>query len=53
MEFYMDEFLVKLLSGKLTSMIADFNAIDRHQMYEFKWSNLLNALNVQVQIATQ
>ena len=29
-------------------MIADFNAIDRHKMYEFKWNNLLDVLNVQV-----
>jgi len=26
---------MKLLSGELISMIADFNAIDRHNMYEF------------------
>jgi len=31
----MDEFLMKLLSGELISMIADFDAIDRHKMYEF------------------
>ena len=29
-------------------MIADFKAIDPHKMYEFKWNNLLNALNVQI-----
>ena len=28
----MDEFMIKLLSGKLNQMIADFNAIDRHKM---------------------
>ena len=38
--------MMKLLSGKLISMIADFNAIDRHKMYEFKRNNLLDALNV-------
>jgi len=27
-------------------MIADFNAIDRHKMYDFKWNNLLNVLDV-------
>ena len=32
----MDEFMMKLQSGKLIQMIADFNAIDRHNMYEFK-----------------
>jgi len=26
----------------------DFNAIDRHKTYEFKWNNLLNVLNVQI-----
>ena len=29
-------------------MIADFNAIDRHNMYEFKWNNLINVLNAQI-----
>jgi len=29
-------------------MIADFNAIDRHNVHEFKWNNLLNVLNVQI-----
>jgi len=29
-------------------MIADFNAIDRHNMYKFKLNNLLDALNVQI-----
>jgi len=28
--------LMKLLSGKLIYMIADFNAIDQHKMYDFK-----------------
>ena len=32
----MDEFIMKLQSGKLNQMIADFNAIDRHKMYEMK-----------------
>ena len=29
-------------------MIADLYAIDRHKMYEFQWTNLLNVLNVQI-----
>ena len=32
----MDEFMMKLLREKLIQMIADFNAIDRGKMYEFK-----------------
>jgi len=40
--------MMKLLSGKLTYMIADFFAIDRHKMYEFKRNNILNNLNVQI-----
>ena len=40
--------MTKLLSGKLIYMIADFIAINRHQMCEFKCSNLLNVLNVQI-----
>jgi len=29
-------------------MIADFNAIDQHKMYEFKLNTLLNILHVQI-----
>ena len=29
------EFMMKLLSPKLIDMISEFNAIDRHKMYEF------------------
>jgi len=38
--------MMKLLSRKLIYIIADFNAIDRHKMYEFKWNHLLNVLDV-------
>jgi len=31
-EFNTDEFMIKLLSGKLIYMIPDFNAIDRHDV---------------------
>ena len=44
----MDEFMTKLLIGKLIQMIADFNAIDGQKMYEFKCNNLLNVLHVQI-----
>jgi len=40
--------MMKLPSVKLVQMISDFNAIDRHQMYEFKRNNLLNVLNIQI-----
>jgi len=29
-------------------MIADYNATDRHKMYDFKRDNILNVLNVQI-----
>jgi len=32
----MDSDMTELLSGKLMYMIADFNAIGRHKMYDFK-----------------
>ena len=38
----MDEFVMKLLSGKLIQIIADFNVIYRHKMHKF-----LNVLNVE------
>ena len=36
----MDEFIMKLQSGKSKLMTADFNASNRHKMYEFKRNNL-------------
>ena len=47
-KFNIAEFVMKLLTQKLIFMIADFSAIDRHKMYEFKRNDLLNVLNVQI-----